>query len=863
MSVLGGTFWAGAQEKAWIEKAQYAKVQVVTADVSGEELKEISQVFAEYWEKSTGHKATRGYRPNAGALNVYIFWECAPFELVKEIDLPALGEEGVAIVSGQCDGSPALLITGFTPRSTMNAVYEFFDRYMGVRWLAPGATYIPGAPERLPQIRYQFAPVFEYRDTTYLTSAGLPGPELAEYRRAHHVYPGPGFSCHTFYAVFPPEKYFREHPEYYALLNGKRTAPLGFDWSSPELTSEQASQRAQLCCSNPEVAEVAYTYFDEQIRLHPERRTVHLSQMDWVSNCECDECRAIDDREGTPMGPVLTLINRIADRMAQEHPGYTIETLAYWYTRKPPKFLKPRDNVIIKLCSIECDFGRPLDDPKAELNVSFADDIRKWSKVAKRLHIWDYTPNYAYYQTPHPNFHVLQPNAQFFANHKVRGLFEQGAETYGSEFSFLRAYLVHRVMWNPDRDLEADMNEFLELYYRESAPYIRKYIDLMTQTLKASGKPMTCFDNAVWLTPEFVEQGNALFEQALAAAKTDEIRARVRLERLAIRFAALACPPELTVDRDSMSLAYPPAPTLEEFIEETKALKVPPMPPFHDSYMKGLKARLGDNPRQGLDKSPVVVLENERYVLWTVPAAGGAILRWTDKKFGVELLRGYETYGRGGGSWQDWTNTPGLPEKAVALKYDLVEQSPSAVLMRGNMEQWTYKTVQAGSEARVRSVENEGLVTERRIEFTPDGQGVQLTLSVRNTGTEAVAPSVKVHPEFFLQTPQTPEVWAKKSGQWERLNSAPGAQAPAFGARLDPGFGDIALRMPKKSLAVVATFDPKELEAVQYFYSTNPDAMHGNLELIMSSAPLAPGESRSVSAVFRVTNAKPSKGFGL
>lgn len=40
-----------------------------------------------------------------------------------------------------------------------------------------------------------------------------------------------------------------------------------------------------------------------------------------------------------------------------------IDTLAYQYTRPAPKKTVPRSNVIIRLCSIECNFALPFSDP--------------------------------------------------------------------------------------------------------------------------------------------------------------------------------------------------------------------------------------------------------------------------------------------------------------------------------------------------------------------------------------------------------------------------------------------------------------------------------------------------------------------
>ena len=75
----------------------------------------------------------------------------------------------------------------------------------------------------------------------------------------------------------------------------------------------------------------------------------------------------------------------VAADIEEEFPDVTIETMAYHYTRKPPKNIKPRPNVIIRLCNIECSTSVPLTH---ERNKDFRDDIAVWSKICKRLWNW-------------------------------------------------------------------------------------------------------------------------------------------------------------------------------------------------------------------------------------------------------------------------------------------------------------------------------------------------------------------------------------------------------------------------------------------------------------------------------------------
>ena len=69
------------------------------------------------------------------------------------------------------------------------------------------------------------------------------------------------------------------------------------------------------------------------------------------------------------MGALLTLVNEAADAVAKDRPGVFVGTLAYQFSRTPPKSLKPRPNVAIQLCSIEACQIHPLNDPDCPKNV--------------------------------------------------------------------------------------------------------------------------------------------------------------------------------------------------------------------------------------------------------------------------------------------------------------------------------------------------------------------------------------------------------------------------------------------------------------------------------------------------------------
>src|SRR5439155_356029 len=201
---------------------------------------------------------------------------------------------------------------------------------------------------------------------------------------------------HSFDALVPRELY-QEHPEYFPLIDGKRT-----------------NGYVQRCLSNPDVLKISIERVRQWIKEHPDATIISVSQNDAIKNCQCEQCKAVDDAEGSPAGSLLKFVNAVAAAIEKDHPNVRIDTLAYQYTRKPPKTIRPRPNVIVRLCSIECCFAHPLERCSSPEDQRFRDDIIAWQPVASLLYVWDYTPNFTNYQQPFPNFDALQPNVQFF-----------------------------------------------------------------------------------------------------------------------------------------------------------------------------------------------------------------------------------------------------------------------------------------------------------------------------------------------------------------------------------------------------------------------------------------------------------------
>jgi len=563
----------------FVKQEDYAGVVVLIGEKASDSEKAAAAEFVDYWKRISGRGALMPKKPlrNIG-VNIWIGREGVPEELLSQVKLEGLGAEGFCIRTLRLKkrGPGHLIIAGEKETGTLYGVYQFLEDYLGVRFLTPDVTYVPKAPPAfIPEINVRHVPQIQRRELTYNTYGmqGVPDDQRAAYARHMRWCASPQFGLfvHTAFTLLPPDKYFAEHPDFYSEINGKRVAPLGIDLTVPANMAQHGDLRTQLCMSNPKVAEAVVAELKPRMQAEPGKQIWSVSQMDWDAHCTCETCRRINEDEGTPMGAWLTGINRMADMIRGEFPNNYIETLAFKWSRKPPKTLVPRDNVIISLCSIECDYSRPVTDERSPVNKAFAEDLIGWSRIAKNLYMWDYPANCYFPQLPYPNFHVLGANYAFYAQHNVKGMFLCGGSGLADDLGAMRCYLLSHLLWKPDTDVRRLMNDFIEIYYEDAAPYIRAYIDLMTRTVQAKGAVMHCLEKGQWIDADVVAQAEEIFKQAFAAAKNDAVKNRIEDVYSSVRYCAIVCAPKTEIRDGKSMLIRPPCMTVEEYIKHLES----------------------------------------------------------------------------------------------------------------------------------------------------------------------------------------------------------------------------------------------------------------------------------------------------
>ncbi len=366
-----------------------------------------------------------------------------------------------------CNVGENIWIYGGSRWGTMYGVYSFLENELGVRWYTSKYTKIPALDRwDFKHLRHSEAPLIEYRfDDFYDVEYD---PQWLAHNKCNFVWKSQknkygglvGFwGGHTFSYFVPAKEFFSTHPEYFAERDGERVS------------------YGQLCLSNPEVLEICKERMKRVIAENPDYWIYSLSQDDHQFMCQCEKCRAIEEQYGGHSGLMVWFVNQVADEIKSLYPDKYISTFAYQYTRSAPKGISPRDNVVIRLCSIECCFAHPIE--QCEHNHSFILDIEEWSNLSAHLYIWDYVVNFRQYLAPCPNFGVLAENIKTFKRYNTIGLHEEGQyESSGGAFSELKSWMLAKLMWNADLDSKALIEEFVTDYYGAAAPYVQQYIEL-------------------------------------------------------------------------------------------------------------------------------------------------------------------------------------------------------------------------------------------------------------------------------------------------------------------------------------------------------------------------------------------------
>jgi len=640
-----------------------------------------------------------------------------------------LGPEGFALRTA----GRHLVIAGGRLRGTMYGVYAFLEK-LGCRWFAPDASRIPKMSRvTIASLNETQKPAFEYREP-YFTEAW--DKDWAARNKTNGAFTRLDESTggkvqyypfvHSFYEMIPPSQYFREHPEYFSLIDGQRR-----------------TERGQLCLTNPDVLRVGVASVLRWIASHPEATIYSVSQNDWTGWCECDRCRRVEEEEGgVHSGPLLRYVNALAAEIEKKHPDKLIDTLAYWYTEAPPSQVRPRRNVRIRLCPIGACDAHAYE--QCDRNAYFMRNLKAWSQVTNQLYIWHYNTNFSHYLLPFPDFDELAADIPMYRRYGVVGLFLEGAYPPGggAENAELRSYVMARLLWDTNANVDQAIEEFMEGYYGRAAKKMRAYFDLLHRQVRFKpnglGHHLWIYQQpgAPYLDRDFLRKARGLVGEAIRIAGDDATRQHVRKAELSLEYVELSQAKQFHVNQalyGPSDLAALKA-RFETFVKDARSFGI-------QSIHEGRDLKDDEEEfSKRIKPYSVLTMENSALRVVLAPELNARVLYLTDIRTGQNLLREADPGERG---YPDLGGLglfvfPDYHARPCETTWKVLASSASEVTLSGTCPN--------------------GLNLRRTIRLKGNEPVLQTETRVENGGRDALPVALQARAEYSAGLPEDPRL---------------------------------------------------------------------------------------------------------
>ncbi len=718
-----------------------------------------------------------------------------------------------------------ITITGGRPRGTLYGVYEFFEQYLDCEFLSYDHTWFPetAALKPLPVGDHAYKNPFSFRWSYYKENSDH--PEFATRQRINTITTDERLGGktpqnlinHSFYKWINPERFAKSHPEYFALVDGARQV------------TGSAGGGPQPCPSDPDVIDIVTKGVLEELDQNPGIRNVSVSQNDNGAYCHCPRCEEINAREGTPMGANLMLVNAVAEAVEKTHPNVMIGTLAYWYTRKPPKTIRPRANVQIQLCSIECCSLHALNDPDCPGNRAFCADLDGWKTLSDNIWIWNYNTNFSFYDLPFPNLKSIGPNVKYFLDSNAKGVFMQANGNGNTgEFCDLRNYVISKCLWKPGSDSWALAEKFCKLHYGNAADEVLAWLRREYDVAEQAGFHPDCGPSVerLGLSRAVAQEALGHFARAMDKADNDAVRERVEKASIsAYKAALLTAPATWTYADGKLNRAQ----TAEDAANLDKYAALCDK---HHMTMHSEGMTLGKflEYYRGQESVNAAQIENAVWRIMVTPEENGAVVGLLHKPSGRQMLRAIQTPDMDKGALETFVVSGGYhrtPHMECAAEITNGKDGvPNAITLTKKLD--------------------DGTVETRVFRLADDAPGkVQVSFSLTQGGT------VPQSWRFDSQTGFDPGTHAKDADTLTVYAKAPEWMVVNRGWYVDDGpdaeklqnakGGGFAFYNHDAKFGALITYVPEEVGQLYMFW--HPDRPQLNMDVRTPTTLLNPGQA--------------------
>ena len=256
---------------------------------------------------------------------------------------------------------------------------------------------------------------------------------------------------------------FRNHPEWFALVNGQRRPP-------------------QMCTTNPKVIARMVDYV-----LAGRQDIMNISPSDGGGFCECERCRALDvpgvlayDKTHVQLSDrIFTYANEVARRVREKNPAKGCGMFAYTFYDKPPvKIERLEPNLYLSFVFQSAGHRDP------ENLREWRESVAGWQKLGAKLVVREGWGNHYYHDLP-----VIHDRQIIAALAEASRLGFVAAYGEGSKSFATMApnyWALTHMMWDPQGDATNLMPEFYQSAYGPVAKEMQAYFETYNHALDAN-----------------------------------------------------------------------------------------------------------------------------------------------------------------------------------------------------------------------------------------------------------------------------------------------------------------------------------------------------------------------------------------
>ena len=488
--------------------------------------------LVEYVRKMTGVELPVGAGAAGGRLPIYI--GSAARSGLGRIEWDRLGDDGFVLRSG----AEGVYVAGARDLGTLYGVYHLLEKHLGVRWFMPGeiGEVVPGRDTlaigtfeetEVPSFRVRWIESGDWALRQKMNVAVSVDDRPVGVRWQ--------WSFHTHFKLIPPEEYYEEHPEWFALISGKRRRPT------------PGRQGQQLCTSNPELIEEMSRRVITTFDADPSLDVLALAPQDGGGFCQCKDCVALDEKRppeeawhATYSNRLAVFNNEVARRVARKHPDKLIKVGAYaMYLRVPldPDY-RPEPNLAVQACHTYSCNSHPIASAACPGNTKyFRAELEHWSKIADHLFIYEYYNKGAWGGLPYHQVHLIREDVPYYHRLGAEGFYTQAAGRRWPACG-LNHYVAAKLAWDVDLDVDRLLDDFYAKFYAEAAGPMREYWQSLDRAFAGYDKCLSPFGRR-WttlaapeiFTPETIAALDAAVARAEQAARSEVVKKRVQMIR--------------------------------------------------------------------------------------------------------------------------------------------------------------------------------------------------------------------------------------------------------------------------------------------------------------------------------------------